>query len=120
MTIQEFYASINGDYEDITLRLPTEDMIKRFVKRFMTDGTYTELEKAIENEDINESFLAAHKLKGIAANLAFTELYNAVSALTEQLRPLTAQAERELMTKVTATYNKILVQYKLFESSGEK
>lgn len=118
MTAKEFYASIGGDYEDIVHRLPTDEMIIRFVRRFTTDGTYKELTAAVENGDISASFEAAHKLKGIAANLAFTDLYRAVSALAEQLRPQNRQADVTLMQRVAECYQAVLDLQKHLEDGG--
>lgn len=117
MTVKEFYSKIGGDYDNALLRLPNDTLIIRFIKLFASDKSYSELTEAVQNGDINASFQAAHKLKGVAANMAFTELYHAVSALNEQLRPLTTPADPILMQKVTSSYNQILSEIPLIRNS---
>lgn len=105
MTVKEFYREIDGDYEDVMTRLPTDAFVMRFVKRFPSDGSYSELLDAVNKDDICASFEAAHKLKGIAANLAFSALYEASIALTEQLRPCTKKADSQLLQRVCDAYD---------------
>lgn len=118
MSIQEFYEKIEGDYKDVLLRLPTEDFVIRFVKRFPTDNTYNELISAIEANDATASFEAAHKLKGIAANMAFTKLYQVLFDLVEDLRGSTAPANPALVEDMKDRYKKVIDQIAIFESEG--
>lgn len=116
MTVSEFYTKINGDYRDMLLRLPNDDFILRFIKRFPAEPTFNELMAAIEKGDIKASFEASHKLKGIAANLAFTELYKAVYELTEQLRPCTDTADSLIVNRVCNSYHCILNEIRCLEN----
>lgn len=111
--IKDFYKNISGDYEDVLLRLPTDEFILRIVKRFSTDDTYSHLMEAAKAEDIQECFKTAHKLKGIAANLAFTKLYELSSEICEQTRALTNKADESLIEHLTENYNKIIEQIAL-------
>ena len=96
MTLKECYARMNGNYEDAKLRLMMDSMVERFMFKFLEDDTMANLRSAVAEGNIPDSFRAAHTLKGVAANLAFTELQAKASALTEQLRPQTAQARRHM------------------------
>ena len=58
----------------------------------------------MEAKDYSEGYSQAHALKGVAANLAFTELQAKASALTDQLRPQTAQADAALLAEVEKAY----------------
>ena len=87
MTLQEFYASVDESLEDVLARLHKEERISKYLGLFLQDPSFNELEKAFEEEDIEKAFRAAHTLKGVAANLGFQKLYEASSALTEDLRP---------------------------------
>ena len=104
MTIKECYDRMNGSYEEAKSRLMMDSMIERFVFKFLDDSTMENLRKAIAQGDIAVSFREAHTLKGVAANLAFTELQKAASDLTEQLRPLQSPADAELMAGVEKAY----------------
>lgn len=113
MTIQEFYKKIEGDYEDVLLRIPSEDLVIRFVNRFLSDQTYNEFIKAVEEGDIKQSFESSHKLKGIVANLSFTKLYTLVSKACEELRTLQEPANKTLVEEITENYNYIIEQINL-------
>lgn len=118
MTIKEFYGNVNGDYEEIMHRLSSEVLVIHFVERFATDSTYSELLSAVAEGSISAGFEAAHKLKGIAANLSFTDLYMAVSALTEQLRPLCEPADKTLLQKVSQCYQAVMTQIALLKTEN--
>lgn len=119
MSVQAFYESIQGDYEDVLHRLSSEHLIIRFVKRFPMDGTYAELMDAVEKGDGTKSFEAAHKLKGLTGTLGFTKLYNAVFSLTEQLRQKTAPADMELVQRVRLYYCDTIEKIQCLENQAE-
>ena len=106
MRIEEVYIELNGNYADAKIRLMNDRLIEKFLRKFPNDPTMGELRKAVEVGDRELSFRMAHTLKGVAANMAFTELYDAASNLTEQLRPLDADADMALLAKVEASYSK--------------
>ena len=58
----------------------------RMIGILLGDSGFAELENAIAANDLKAGFEAAHKLKGVAANLSLTPLYDAVSEITELLR----------------------------------
>ena len=64
MTLEQFYAAVGGDYEQTLSRLPSEALVKKFVLKYVDDGTCKELAEAITNRDWATAFRAAHTLKG--------------------------------------------------------
>ena len=86
MTIEEVYSNICGDYQGVIGRLMSEDRVKRFALKFLNDTSCNTLIDAIEREDAEEAFRAAHTLKGICINLGFDDLYRICSEITELLR----------------------------------
>ena len=104
VAIKEVYDSIGADYNDVLDRFMKEEYVERFALNFLRDKTYKELEDAIMEKDVEASFRAAHNLKGVAANLGFTDLFRSTSDLTEQLRPRTAVADDALFQKVREQY----------------
>ena len=105
MTLQECYAKLHGNYEDAKSRLAMDRLIEKFVLKFLGDTSMDLLKTSVAEGNIQESFRAAHTLKGVAANLAFTELMERVSELTEQLRPCTEPADEALYQKVVESYD---------------
>lgn len=86
MTIQECYQVLGGDYAQVEKRLPGIHLIRRFIAKFLDDGSYPELCRAMEQGQTEEVFRAAHTLKGVSANLGFDRLTASSGELTELLR----------------------------------
>ena len=40
MTLQECYAALGGDYDEVIGRLRSERMVQKFVLRFLDDKSY--------------------------------------------------------------------------------
>ena len=105
MTIEQCYARIGGSFAEVSARLPDTCLVEKFVRKFPEDPSYAQLRQALADD-----CLAAHTLKGVAANLSFEPLRRSASALTELLRhaesvPAEAQA---LFTQVTRDYEATL------------
>ena len=75
MTIQECYAQMGADYNEVFRRLYNEAMIRKFVLLFPKDDSFHNLEAALKEQNVKEAFRAAHTLKGVCQNLGFSNLY---------------------------------------------
>lgn len=104
MTLKECYDRMNGSYEEAKSRLMMDSMIERFVFKFLNDQTMNNLRDAIASGDVAVAFREAHTLKGVSANLAFSDLQKAASDLTEQLRGQNAPADGTLVAAVEEAY----------------
>lgn len=121
MTIQECYAAIGGNYQDVKNRLMKEELVERFVRKFLEDESYEQLSKAIEEEDFEAAFRAVHTLKGICQNLSFDTLSHSASCLTETLRnwesePVNMALMQEGYAKVKADYTMLVHTIALLET----
>lgn len=112
MTIQEVYEKINGDYEDVLTRLPREELVKKFAVKFLDDPSFDQLVKALEEDNQEEAFRAAHTLKGVCMNLGFKILYKSTYNITEALRlgyPKISKEElHNLFKKLDKDYNIVI------------
>ena len=88
MEIRKFYETIGSDYKDVEKRMGSEKLVVHFVGRFMQDKTFASLSEAMEKNDGEAAFRAAHTLKGVCSNLGFDRLREASSELTEALAML--------------------------------
>lgn len=86
MTLQECYAALEGNYDEVLGRLRSERLIQKFALKFLDDPSYELLCASMESGNYGEAFRAAHTLKGVCQNLAFTKLYASSSQLCEALR----------------------------------
>lgn len=76
----------------------SEDLMMKFLLRFPQDESFVQMKQALEANNAEEAYKAAHSLKGLAGNLGMKRLFQAASAVVEDLRKgdlKTAQAERE-------------------------
>lgn len=86
MTVKECYESMEADFEGVIGRMGSGEMVKRFALKFLDDPSYSNLEKAIQEQNAEEAFRAAHTIKGLCLNLGFDRLYKVSAELTEKLR----------------------------------
>lgn len=111
MTLKECYDALGGNYEDTVRRLYNE----KFLFKFEEDPSFENLKKALEEEDLEAAFRAAHTLKGVAQNMGFDNLAESSSVLTEALRSRKVMPYAEQVEKVCKDYNKIretITEYK--------
>jgi len=121
MTLKECYSKMNADYSDVINRLGMEKLVDKFLLKYPDDPTMEELRKAVAAGNIEDSFNAAHTLKGVTANLSLTALMNVAIRLTEQLRPRSAVADPELMKAVEEQYENtinVINEYKASKEGG--
>ena len=106
--IQESYNNINGNYEEALSRMQNDERIKKYLGFFLADTSYEELKKAIESKNVDMAFNAAHTLKGVSKNMAFTALGNVAETITEELRAKNFEKALEIFPKVTEEYNLVI------------
>ena len=105
MTLKECYAALGGDYDEAMGRLRSEKLVQKFVLKFLNDGSYGLLCGSLASGDRDEAFRAAHTIKGVCANMAFSALLDSSSQLTELLRAGETGAQtQELFQRVKADY----------------
>ena len=113
MNIQECYDAFGGSYQEVKGRLQSDNLIKRFVTKFLSDTSYERLFTAVKDEDYEEAFRFAHTLKGVCQNLNFRKLSESSSLLTEYLRNKdTSEIDKirceELLQQVTEDYQTVV------------
>lgn len=109
MNVEECYIKIGGSYADATRLFKTDERIIKYFKIMQKDANLDALCKALEQNDYETAFRAAHTLKGLSLNMQFTALAGEVSELTELLRPREANADiLPLLSKTKQTYQTIL------------
>ena len=86
MTVQECYAAMGGNYDEVVGRLRTDERVQKFLMLFLKDTSFSDLENGIRSGNVEEAFRAAHTLKGICGNLSLTKLLALAEELTEALR----------------------------------
>lgn len=77
MTLEECYRALGGSYSEVLARLIDDKMITKYLNKFTEDTSYRDIFTALENNDYETAFRAAHTLKGICLNLGLENLYKA-------------------------------------------
>lgn len=108
MTIKECYEVMKGDYDDVISRLRTDERVKKFLLKVLSDPSYNQLCDAIAAKNAEEAFRAAHTLKGVCKNMSLTGLAYSASNLTEALRGKT-----EIGEDVDPLFKKVKKDYSL-------
>lgn len=104
--IADKLAEYGIDYADALDRFDgNATFYKKLALKYLRNPTYADLMAAMEVEDFDTGFKAAHTLKGVAGNLSLARLYRAASAVTEALREGESQAAEKLMPEVERTHN---------------
>lgn len=76
MTIEQCYSAIESNYEEVLGRFAGNKMlVEKFARKFLDDPSYQTLVETMDKADYEEAFRAAHTLKGVCANLGFTQLF---------------------------------------------
>ena len=120
MTVKECYESMESDYEGVLGRMGSEGLVKRFALKFPDDPSYLNLEKAIQEQNVEEAFRAAHTLKGVCLNLGFDRLYKVSAELTEKLRGRELSGYEALYGKVQDEYKNTIAAIRKLEEQHVK
>lgn len=108
MELRRFFEEVGGDYDAVLSRLMNDKLILKFVKKFPGDPSYSRLTKAFEDRDVKAAFVAAHTLKGTAANLGFDRLAYEAGELTEKLRNADTLPASSSLDALVHVYEKTL------------
>ena len=117
MTLQECYAAMGGNYEEVLGRLRSDRLIQKFVLKFVDDGSYQLLLDSMASQNYEDAFRAAHTIKGVCQNLGFTALMSSSSRLTEALRSGVTPEAPALAKEVAADYERTAAALKELQAS---
>ena len=57
MDIKECYDAFGGNYEEAKARMMKDDIIKRFIIKFLSDGSFEQLNEALEEKKYEDAFV---------------------------------------------------------------
>lgn len=113
MSIEAFYESVGGDLQGVRGRLLTDERIEKFVRMFLADPTFGNLEAAMAAQDMEAAFRAAHTMKGLSRDMGLTRLFGPADELADALRlgedgaPTAPELADALMLRVAAGYAEV-------------
>ncbi|MBR2755240.1 MAG: Hpt domain-containing protein [Lachnospiraceae bacterium] len=77
-----------------------EEFYFRMINLMLADNQVENLQRAVEEGNLDEAFEAAHALKGVTANLGLTPIRTPVTEMTELLRARTDMDYSQLMDEI--------------------
>ena len=116
MTLKECYAALEGNCDEVLNRLRSENLVQKFVIRFLSDPSYELLCTSMESGNYQEAFRAAHTIKGVCQNLSFTKLYSSSAQLCEALRDGLHPGAPALKEQVDADYRQTIDAIRTYQA----
>lgn len=108
ITIGSLKAFGANTEEGLARCMGNEALYLKLVGVMLADKNFDKLKSAIEAENLDEAFEAAHALKGALGNLALTPLYEKAASLTEFLRNRAEADYRGLVSDLLASRDSLL------------
>jgi len=93
--------------EGLTRCMNNEGFYIRLVGMAVADANFDRLKTAIEADDLDAAFEAAHALKGVLSNLALTPICRPVTEITELLRTRTKMDYRGYVDEIFARLDEL-------------
>ena len=100
-------AGVNVD-EVLGRFLNNEALAMKFLCRLPEDENFTKLRQAMDRQDAESAFEAAHTLKGVCGNLSIQALFRQMGALVEDLRAGDLAAAAGKMPPLEEEYARVL------------
>lgn len=90
MSLHKFYQAIDGDFEAACRRFYNENMLQKFLIRFLDEPCCAELNDALGRHDRDAAIKAVHTLAGQARSFGFIRLERKSRNCDTKSRPNTS------------------------------
>jgi HPt (histidine-containing phosphotransfer) domain-containing protein len=105
------------DWDEILDRfMGNEDLIAKFMFKFLNDQSMSDLTRYLAEENIAEAFKAVHTLKGVGANLGLKGFLTPVCELTEILRAGSMEGYREKYDQIKPKYEELIAILRKYQT----
>ncbi len=102
-------ADIGVDTETALSRfMGNTNLYTKFLFKFPADDNFAKLKASIDSKDKDGAFMAAHTVKGVAANLGLDPFSKDIEPLVEKFRGVSSYPEDE---DIEALYNAAAEKY---------
>lgn len=119
MNIKECYLQFGGDYESVLGRLRREQLVEKFLLKFLEDKSFDQFEAAMASGNYEEGLRAVHTLKGVCQNLSFAALYESSRQVTQAMKDGDYRKAMELSPRLSEDYHRIIQVVENHRRSGE-
>ena len=73
MTSESLYAHMDADYSEALRRIGGNERMVKYLRIMRRDPSFDDLCEAVENQDYQAAFRAAHAIKGASLNLGLSK-----------------------------------------------
>ena len=108
MTLDDLVAFGANVDEGLGRCMNNEAFYLRMIETVKKEQGFDALKAALEVNDLEKAFEAAHALKGVLGNLALTPLFEPMSEMTELLRAKTQMDYSELLGTILQRWEQFL------------
>ena len=108
MNLKDCYIKFGGDFDEVLGRLRREQIVQKFMYKFLDDKSFHLFEASMENKDYEEALRAVHTLKGICQNLSFTRLFESSSLMTKALKENDWNKADDMLPQLSMDYHEII------------
>lgn len=119
MDLKECYRRLGGDFDGVMGRLRREQMIAKFVIKFLDDKSFALFESSMAEKNYDEALRAVHTLKGICQNLSFTQLFESSYAVTKALKEKNVEQAQALAPQLSRDYQRVIGAVEEYRRSVE-
>jgi HPt (histidine-containing phosphotransfer) domain-containing protein len=102
--LKEYGANVE---EGLARCVNSEDFYLKMVNMVLADQKIYDLEKALNENDLDNAFDIAHSMKGMFSNLSLTPIQTPVNEITELLRNRTQMDYGPLLAEITEQFNRL-------------
>ena len=120
MNLKDCYIKFGGDFDEVLGRLRREQIVQKFMYKFLDDKSFHLFEASVENKDYEEALRAVHTLKGICQNLSFTRLFESSSLVTKALKENDWNKAVDMMPQLSRDYYEIMNAIEELKRSKEE
>ena len=120
MNLKDCYIKFGGDFDEVLGRLRREQIVQKFMYKFLDDKSFHLFEASVENKDYEEALRAVHTLKGICQNLSFSKLYESSYQMTNEFKNNNYKKALDLMPQLSKDYYQIIDAINEYQMFKEK
>lgn len=119
MNLKECYEKFGGDFDGVMGRLRREQLVEKFLYKFLDDKSYELYENAMSKKDYEQALRAVHTLKGVCQNLSFNRLYESSNQITAALKENDYTKAIELSPQLSGDYYQIVYAVEEYKNAAD-
>ena len=111
MSLHKFYQAIDGDFEAACRRFYNENMLQKFLIRFLDEPCCAELNDALGRHDRDAAIKAVHTLTGQARSFGFIRLERRAQHCCKRCAAIRMRKSRNCDTKSRPNTSALCMQF---------